>query len=120
SAPNILGEECLKNIAANSIKWDKQNLAGLGKKEIKTDAGTIFDLEIGEIVCQPMKTLFCEEKKFQSLCPGQTVQGVLGYEFLKQVHTTINFKEKTFAFRNVNSARNSDLAAKRDTLGGSF
>ncbi|NND32736.1 MAG: hypothetical protein HKN76_09110, partial [Saprospiraceae bacterium] len=39
SATNILGEESLKNLTANSIKWDKQRLTGFGKTEIKADAG---------------------------------------------------------------------------------
>jgi predicted aspartyl protease len=110
SALNILSKNDMEKLNSKLIEWDKQRLAGLGKAEVRAEAGTVFDLEIGAMKCEPMKTLFSFDEHIQALCPGRSVDGVLGYEYLSQVCMTINFKERTISLINLNNSQNFDLS----------
>jgi hypothetical protein len=113
SALNILGKNDLDNLGSKLIEWDKQSLAGLGTKAVKAETGTVFDLEIGSIKCDPMKTLFSLDTHVQALCPGRSVDGVLGYEYLKQFCMTINFKDRIISFDPTENFNDLDLAEKQ-------
>jgi predicted aspartyl protease len=112
SAYNILRKKDLGKLASNTIKWDHQRLVGLGKGELKVQAGTVFDLQVGEKICEPMKTLFSDDGHMQMLCPGQSVDGILGYEYLKQVTMTIDFKKNTVAFHDHDDLLKNRIAKK--------
>ena len=112
SAYNIFRIKDLEHLEANTIQWDHQRLVGLGNGELNAQAGTLFDLEIGNRVCEPMKTLFCNDNRMQMLCPGQTVDGILGYEYLRQGVMTIDFKRNEVSFRENNELLNSEVVRK--------
>ena len=59
-----------------------------------------------------MKTLFNENHRMQMLCPGQSVDGILGYEYLRQVKMTIDFKRNTITFHENNQSFMNELATK--------
>jgi hypothetical protein len=112
SAYNILRKKDLGNLTSNTIKWDNQRLVGLGDDEVRVQAGTVFDLQVGEKICNPMKTLFSDDSRMQMLCPGQSVDGILGYEYLKQVTMTIDFRSNTVYFQNHSNAMKDEVAAQ--------
>jgi hypothetical protein len=112
SAYNIFRKKDLDNLTSNTIKWDNQRLVGLGNGELRVQSGTVFDLEVGENICAPMKTLFNDDSRMQMLCPGQAVDGILGYEYLKQVTMTIDFRSNTVSFRNHSDAMKDEVVAQ--------
>lgn len=112
SAYNILRKSDLGALEANTIQGDQQRLVGLGQGELKVGAGTIFDLEVQGKVCAPMKTLFSDDQHIQMLCPGQSVDGILGSEYLKQVKIVLDFKRKTVTFFDQDDLEERDLAKK--------
>lgn len=113
SAYNIFSKKDLEHLESNTIQWNHQRLVGLGNGELQVQAGTVFDLQVGDQICEPMKTLFSDDSRMQMLCPGQDVDGILGYEYLKQVIMIVDFKRKIVSFRKIFESAAHELANKR-------
>ncbi len=97
SAYNVFGSSYLKKLDEEMMQWDRQMLVGIGEGQSRVEAATIFNLEVGNKICSPMRTLFHDDRRISRLCPGRSVHGVLGYEYLSQVLLSIDFKNHTMA-----------------------
>ena len=94
SAYNIFRKSYLEYLSDKMISWKTKTLVGIGVGEQRQETATVFGLEIGNEFCTPMKTLFLDGRRLSQLCPGQSVDGVLGYEYLSQVKFTIDFRNR--------------------------
>ena len=68
-------------------------LTGFGEATQTCMVAQICDIELGEIRCKPMKTLLLPLKKLNRVLPGPPLDGIIGYEFIRQYRTAINFKK---------------------------
>ena len=79
---------------------DQREIAatGISKEMKKLSSGTLHDLSVGRSTCAPMKTIFTSLKPINKYCPGPKIDGALGFEFLNQFRTAINFRKKKIYF----------------------
>lgn len=98
------GAEC--NLAARELQTELQPyLYDIGdmayrrsdKKIQQTKGGKLEQMKIDQILCQPMRTLFGSLQDVNRQFPGASIDGLLGYEFLRQFIVAINFKTKKIA-----------------------
>ncbi len=79
------------------------NLLGVGKKEVEVLAGVMHDVYCGRQYSENMNTLLTSLDEINQSF-GTSVQGVLGYEFLKKRRVLINYeKRKLYFFSPVRS-----------------
>ena len=79
------------------------NLVGVGKKEVEVLAGVLKEVHVGRQYAEKMNTLFTSLDDMNQSFDVQA-DGVLGYEFLKNRRTLINYaKRKVYFFNPVRS-----------------
>ena len=69
-------------------------VAGLGPKTKEVPVAALINVEIGRINYAPMRTMFSNITPFSKPLAGPKLDGIVGYEFLSQFKTGINFKRK--------------------------
>lgn len=75
-------------------------LSGLGNMRRKTKAGMISDMQLEGIPFRSMRTLFSNIGHINRDLVGPNVDGILGYEFLKQYRMSFNYrKQKLYLWR---------------------
>ncbi|WP_298516555.1 pepsin/retropepsin-like aspartic protease family protein [uncultured Kordia sp.] len=73
-------------------------MVGAGNKKIRVLAGKLYDFRLNErIGVGPMYTIVTNLRKMREAY-GTSVDGVLGYEFLKYKRTIINYKKEKLYF----------------------
>ncbi len=109
---NILHEKYEEKLQDYINGSEDVRLKGLGKK-IKTGvAGKLSQIKIGGYDCQPMKALFISMNHLNQNVSGPLIDGILGYEFLKQFLVTINFKKRKLYFRPYEQSDGVALSAE--------
>ena len=68
------------------------------KKIVRTIGGELEQMRVGVLACGPMVSLFGSMKEINARFPGARLDGLLGYEFLRQFTVAINFRTKQIAF----------------------
>jgi Aspartyl protease len=76
------------------IEMGQKGLASFGAVSKKVPCVQINDIEVGNIRCEPMKTLLVSLKDMNLNSRGGNIDGIMGYEFLSQYRTAINFRKK--------------------------
>ena len=99
---NLLYEKHIKDLGDNFTPKKKAKLGGAGKEVIKVPTGIIGEAHIGNAVFAHMRTA-CSDSQVDQLNNGYGLKmdGLLGYPFLKQYVTTINYKKKEIRFYGV-------------------
>ncbi len=96
---NLFYEKHIKDLGDNFERKRKAKLGGAGEQVTKVPTGIIREGHIGKAVFTHMRTA-CSDGQIDQLNQGYELQtdGLLGYPFLKQYVTTINYKKKEIRF----------------------
>lgn len=76
-------------------------LIGLGSRPRAVSVIRLGHLQVGSYICERMRTLVLSLKELNHRMPGGKIHGLLGYEFLRQFRTSINFKKQEIALWRV-------------------
>lgn len=91
---NILTPKIKKSIAPYLQNETTTKVYNIGFQTITTLAGKLTGLAIENIPYAPMQTVFSDLTHLNLELIGPKLDGILGYEFLSQYKTAINFKKK--------------------------
>jgi hypothetical protein len=96
---NLFYEKYIKDLGDNFVTKKKEKLGGAGKEVTKVSMGIIEEGHIGNVIFTNMRTA-CSDDNLDQLNNGYglKIDGLLGYPFLKQYKTTINYKKKEIRF----------------------
>jgi hypothetical protein len=96
---NLFYEKYIKDLADNFTPKKKEKLGGAGKEVTKVPTGIIEEAHISNAAFTHMRTA-CSDASLDQLNNGYglKIDGLLGYPFLKQYKTTINYKKKEIRF----------------------
>lgn len=94
---NLLDFKAYKGLVDYFKILKRVNLSGTGKESLEVLAGKLYKVKLGAIYCSGMRTLITNlddiNKSFRV-----KINGVLGYEFLFNRRTLINYKHKKLYF----------------------
>lgn len=96
---NLLDRRVHRKVLDKFTILKRINLVGVGKQEVEVLAGVLHDLQCEGQSCPEMNTLLTNLDQLNESF-GTSVQGVLGYEFLKDRRTMINYKKEKLYFYN--------------------
>jgi hypothetical protein len=105
---NLLSVQKGKKIQEHLTLNQSRRIAGLKNRIQVLPAGQIRNLQIGAYLCPKMKVALASMGRYNSGADGQTVDGIVGYEFLQNLKVTIHFRKRTI------------FAWNRDTLSEPF
>lgn len=94
---NLIDRKANKKALESFTIIKRVNLIGAGKKQVEVLAGVLRDVICGNQKTTTMNTLLTSMDEINSTF-GLNVQGVLGYEFLSQRRTLVNYKKKKLYF----------------------
>ena len=94
---NLIDRKVNKKVIEKFTVIKRVNLIGAGKKQVEVLAGVLRDIKCGNQKSAEMNTLLTSLDDINSSF-GINVQGVLGYEFLSQRRTLINYKKRKIYF----------------------
>ncbi|WP_288447275.1 pepsin/retropepsin-like aspartic protease family protein [uncultured Chryseobacterium sp.] len=94
AASNVLYEKYVSALKESIIRFKESDLTGIGGKT-KAKKGHIKTLKVGDVSYKKLGFIF-ENDMLDNLNRKSTVKidGLLGYEFLKQYITTVDFKAR--------------------------
>lgn len=94
AAANVLYEKYVPELKESIIRYKESDLTGIGGRT-KAKKGRIKRLKVGDVSYEKLGFIF-ENDMLNGLNQKSTVKidGLLGYEFLKQYLTTVDFKAK--------------------------
>jgi hypothetical protein len=100
---NLIDRKVNRKVLDNFTIIKRVNLLGVGKKEVEVLAGVMNEVRCGNQHSDKMNTLLTSLDEINSSF-GVDVEGVLGYEFLKNRRVLINYqKRKLYFFSQVRS-----------------
>jgi hypothetical protein len=100
---NLVDRKVNRKVLDNFTIIKRVNLLGVGKKEVEVLAGVLNNVECGNQYSVKMNTLLTSLDDINSSFEVD-VEGVLGYEFLKNRRVLINYqKRKLYFFSQVRS-----------------
>ena len=100
---NLVDRKVNRRVLDNFTIIKRVNLLGVGQKQVEVLAGVMNDVHCGSQYSQKMNTLLTSMDEINSAF-GVNLQGVLGYEFLKNRRVLINYqKRKLYFFSQVRS-----------------
>lgn len=94
---NLLDRRIRKKVLKKFEVLKRVKMVGVGNKEVEMLAGVLRDVQIGELRSVGMRTLLTNMADINRAF-GITLNGVLGYEFLFNKRTLINYKRKKLYF----------------------
>lgn len=92
---NLVAENKAKLLVAPSVKIVKVKLLNMGKGKKSLQRKVINMAKIGKSKLLPMQAIKCHFGAINANLAGKKLDGMLGYEFLKQQKVAINFKKRT-------------------------
>lgn len=105
---NVLDSHKGKQLTEFLTTGDKVKLFGLASESQNMQSGLIHNVIIENYYCPEMKVVLTSLKRFKGVNSElNAVDGLLGYEFLKQFRSVINFKKNTISlyYRNHRSEK---------------
>ncbi len=90
---NILDIQEIDQHKSGYMQVGEQSLASFGSKEVFVKSLTIDSIVVGNLSCPPMKTLFTNLDHLNKSLNVIKVDGILGYEFLRNFRVAINYKK---------------------------
>ncbi len=94
---NLIDRRIGKKVLEKFTIIKRVNLIGAGKRQVEVLAGTLSDVACGNQRNKSMNTLLTSLDEINSSF-GISVDGVLGYEFLKSRRTLINYQKRKLYF----------------------
>ncbi|MCB0589274.1 MAG: hypothetical protein KDD06_28565 [Phaeodactylibacter sp.] len=94
SEANILHQNNIQKILPYLKAQRKAKIAGWGQEAQPTTIGMLTGMELGSTPYLPMLTAIKNIGYFNASLPGPRLDGILGFCFLRQYKTAINFKKK--------------------------
>ncbi len=91
---NLFDQKILPKLKSYVKAIHQARIIGLGRKAIQVHVGTLHSIAVGTIRYSPMRTMFVNLIPFLKDLSGGKVQGLIGYEFLSQYKTGINFRRQ--------------------------
>lgn len=92
---NFLDKKKWSSLQAYLFNFESGYYRTVSRKISKTKAARLRNLQFGELLCFPMRTMAMDMLNINSQIPGANLDGLLGYEFLKQFSkVTIDFKNR--------------------------
>ncbi|MEZ4897135.1 MAG: hypothetical protein R2806_09880 [Saprospiraceae bacterium] len=91
---NVIGDHCHFRFKDMLVDGTYTNLHSFGSKATLSRHGYIRNLPISLWLLEPMETVVTNMEKYNEANAGKRTDGILGYEFLKQMVVEINFRDK--------------------------
>ena len=104
---NVFHHEWLSKLQPYIDEVQNSQLTGLDQKGSCTLVRVRLKLSIEDLDYQAMRTLFTDLQHLNDTLSGPDIDGLIGYEFLHQYPTGINFKTKTLTIWQDLGSRNS-------------
>lgn len=98
---NLIDHKVGRKVLDHFTVIKRVNLIGVGKKQIEVMAGVLNEVKCGNQRTKSMNTLLTSLLEFNTSF-GVNVQGVLGYEFLSNRRTLINYQKRKIYFFSLN------------------
>lgn len=95
---NIIDRKYQEEFASHYNLEKIKVLRGFGQTGQRISSTLLYDLKLGPFPCRPMVTTFISISQLNQGTKGPRVDGILGYEFLSQFRTCINFKTRQIYF----------------------
>jgi len=111
---NMLSERYLKKLDGNVRNIKEKYLGGFGKAPKKVSTASISNIQMNNHLCASMQTVFTSIAHLNQSVPGPVVDGIIGYEFLSQFRTAINFKKREIYLWHYLSREDTLLASKHN------
>ena len=80
-------QPCLKNS-------EKRSLASFGTETLVASGAQLDSVRVHSIRCPTLNVFFISLKQLNRDLPGPNLDGIMGYEFLSQYRTAVNFRKK--------------------------
>ena len=93
---NVFSEKYQEGLAAFLTDERALTLNGLVRRTNNASAALVNGLSIGDLGCAPMRTTFRNLDQLNAQDGLRSIDGFLGYEFLKQWTTSINYRKREF------------------------
>ncbi len=91
---NLLANKTFQALFNNLTPEEVAAFRGIGKKIRIVPSGYLRDVKVGSLYCRPMKTLFTDMNNINRNLSGTQLDGIVGYEFLRQFFVSINFRSR--------------------------
>ncbi|HMQ62073.1 MAG TPA: hypothetical protein PKE06_15470 [Flavilitoribacter sp.] len=85
---------------------------GISREISEVESGYLSSVRIGDSFCGPMSTLFTDLSGINWNFSGPNIDGILGFELLRQYRVAINFKNKVIALSPYRTSILMDLVSK--------
>lgn len=96
---NIMYEKYIPKLGANFKAKRKLKLGGAGKDVAKVPSGIIKEAKVGKVKFEDMRTVFSDENlKTINDAYGSKLDGLVGYPFLRQYITAIDYAHMEVRF----------------------
>ncbi|MCB0601394.1 MAG: hypothetical protein KDC28_09205 [Saprospiraceae bacterium] len=91
---NVLDEHCNQDLRDFLVQSGKIRLIAFGSGGIIKEHAFIRNLPIALWILDPMETVISQLNDYNLRHPGKNSDGILGYEFLRQMTVAIDFRHK--------------------------
>lgn len=94
---NVIHKKWAKKLYNHFLTYEEINIVGANKKGKESITGIFDKMTIDDLIFYKMKTIVTDLSYFTKSHQVK-IDGLLGYEFLKQYQISINYKKKTIYF----------------------
>lgn len=94
---NLMDRDNWEELGSWLLYKKMRSFRGISRSITQVKAAHVAKVRIGDYACVPMSTLFADLSEINRNFTGQKIDGILGFELLRQYRVAINFREKTIA-----------------------
>jgi len=91
---NVMDDKQINRQYPSLLQVREDSLAGFGEGIVQVKTSKLNEMKVGNLSCPPMKTLLVPLNQLNQNHWGVGVDGVLGYEFLRNFRVAINFRKR--------------------------
>jgi hypothetical protein len=110
---NLLDKTIMDKNPAQIKQLGQRTIGGFSKSIQTKSLYVTTGLEIGETICQPMRTMLSDLSHMNASRLGSQIDGILGYEFLSQFVVSFNYRKRELSISK--ASKSLDNIAMEDS-----